>query len=142
MERVVTVGRSPKNDIVFDHSSISRHHLQLIFHDNGKVEVVDLNSVNGTFVNGKRINGVVSLHTLDVVVAGFGDPIPWMHYSDPVILADKENSLPIVEVSSTENRSQFKGEEITIGASSDRLRLVLVAIVVFIVLIFIYYRTK
>lgn len=48
------VGRRPYNDIVIDHLAVSGEHA--VFHlVGGEVEVEDLNSTNGTYVNGKPI---------------------------------------------------------------------------------------
>ena len=47
-----TIGRVAQNDVGIDHRSVSRHHAKLITHA-GRVVVVDLQSANGTFVNGE-----------------------------------------------------------------------------------------
>ncbi len=49
------VGRSPENTVCIDHGSISRRHSEFRFSPEG-VEVRDLSSSNGTFVNGKKID--------------------------------------------------------------------------------------
>jgi hypothetical protein len=51
---VVTIGRSERNDIQLDDIKASRFHAELHITD-GKLEVIDLGSTNGTFVNGKRL---------------------------------------------------------------------------------------
>lgn len=51
---VKTVGRSPGADLVVDAALVSRLHCRLSADEPG-IEVVDLNSTNGTFVNGKRV---------------------------------------------------------------------------------------
>ena len=50
-----TVGRTPNNDFVFPYQDVSSNHALLIKKTNGEVVIVDKNSTNGTFVNGKRI---------------------------------------------------------------------------------------
>jgi hypothetical protein len=49
-----TVGRSPDNDIVLDSPDVSRRHARLECTPNG-VRVLDLNSTNGTRVNGEPV---------------------------------------------------------------------------------------
>ncbi|MFW5858362.1 MAG: FHA domain-containing protein, partial [Planctomycetota bacterium] len=49
-----TLGRAPKNDIVIDDRSVSGQHLRLAVRE-GEVDLTDLDSSNGTFVNGQRI---------------------------------------------------------------------------------------
>src|SRR2546422_11455246 len=51
---VKTVGRAPRADFVVDAALVSRLHCRLTAGES-TVEVVDLSSTNGTFVNDKRI---------------------------------------------------------------------------------------
>jgi pSer/pThr/pTyr-binding forkhead associated (FHA) protein len=51
---IKTVGRAPRADLIVDVARVSRLHCRLTAHDS-TVEVVDLQSTNGTFVNDKRI---------------------------------------------------------------------------------------
>jgi pSer/pThr/pTyr-binding forkhead associated (FHA) protein len=78
--RKVTVGRSRDNDVVLNHPSVSRHHLEFFFDPEGNVFLTDLNSSNGTFVNGRRISGSVQLRSTDIVKAGMSEPIPWKNF--------------------------------------------------------------
>jgi pSer/pThr/pTyr-binding forkhead associated (FHA) protein len=48
------VGRSRSCDLVFDEDTISRRHA-VVWHDGGTWRVVDLESTNGTYLNGERI---------------------------------------------------------------------------------------
>jgi len=50
-----TIGRSKSNDIVIDDPSVSREHLRVELENTGKITVEDLDSSNGTLVNGRRI---------------------------------------------------------------------------------------
>lgn len=51
---VIAIGRGQDNDIVIDAPQISRHHARLI-RSNGELWLEDLDSANGTFVEGQRI---------------------------------------------------------------------------------------
>ena len=53
----VNVGRSDDNDIVINHDSISSHHAQLKLHGD-RYHLVDLDSTNGTFVDGEVASNV------------------------------------------------------------------------------------
>ena len=75
---VVTIGRSSANDYVIPDSHASRHHCQLIRHDNGSFELVDISSY-GTYVNGRKVNKRIYLHKGDIVKVG-NTCIPWMSY--------------------------------------------------------------
>ncbi|HST26081.1 MAG TPA: FHA domain-containing protein [Gaiellaceae bacterium] len=65
----VTIGRSPSCDIVLDDPLVSRHHAELRELTDGRRQLVDLGSYNGTFVNGRRVNEAV-LDPLDLVGIG------------------------------------------------------------------------
>lgn len=76
--RVITIGRSSENDVVIQDPKVSRTHLQLV--SNGiNCSVVDLNSANGTYVNGKKISGEVHLNPNDTIRIGDTN-LPWQTY--------------------------------------------------------------
>lgn len=50
----ITIGRAPQNTIVIPDSNVSANHCR-IYRSGGRVVIEDLNSTNGTFVNGRRI---------------------------------------------------------------------------------------
>jgi len=52
---VKTVGRAPRADFIVDAALVSRVHCRLEAVDD-ILEVVDLKSTNGTYVNDKRVN--------------------------------------------------------------------------------------
>lgn len=55
MKLTLSIGSSPDNEIRFQHPSISGHHA-LLHVDGGIVKIEDLNSANGTKVNGQVIH--------------------------------------------------------------------------------------
>lgn len=67
-EGTVTVGRSLDNDLVLDDPSVSRHHAE-IRRQNGGYTLVDLESTNGSRVNGRSV-ATASLSDGDRVVFG------------------------------------------------------------------------
>lgn len=77
--RVITIGRSEENDAVIRDSHASRHHLQIIQHDDGHYTLADFGSTNGTYINGQKISGEVYLNKNDVVRIG-NSTIPWRTY--------------------------------------------------------------
>ena len=50
----VTIGRMKGNDIVLPKGNVSKKHARLI-DDAGDLKVDDLNSTNGTYVNGRKV---------------------------------------------------------------------------------------
>jgi pSer/pThr/pTyr-binding forkhead associated (FHA) protein len=65
------VGRSPENDIQIQDNYVSRKHLEL-YKKGDTYFIRDLNSANGTFVNGKRIGSKVErrIKEGDTIVIG------------------------------------------------------------------------
>ena len=55
MPSVKKIGRAASNDLVLDYPEISGHHAILTTQPDGSLLLEDLNSSNGTFVNGKKI---------------------------------------------------------------------------------------
>jgi len=51
---IKTVGRAPRADFIVDVALVSRLHCRLEAGDNN-LDVIDLSSTNGTYVNGKRV---------------------------------------------------------------------------------------
>jgi hypothetical protein len=52
---VATVGRHPEADIFFDDVTVSRRHSEITRHG-AQFEIVDQRSLNGTYVNGERVD--------------------------------------------------------------------------------------
>jgi pSer/pThr/pTyr-binding forkhead associated (FHA) protein len=50
-----TIGRAPGVDFVVDAALVSRVHCRLTLNQTNELELEDLGSTNGTFVNGKKV---------------------------------------------------------------------------------------
>ena len=74
----IKIGRSNDNDIVIDDNSVSRNHA-IIFVSENATMIQDNNSTNGTFINGRRIQGSSPLQTNDILKVG-NMPVPWRNY--------------------------------------------------------------
>jgi hypothetical protein len=68
-EEPVRVGRLPDCAIALSDSQVSRHHAEIRISENG-FEVVDLGSLNGTTVNGAKVQGEHALKDGDVINVG------------------------------------------------------------------------
>jgi pSer/pThr/pTyr-binding forkhead associated (FHA) protein len=102
---VITIGRKPDNDIVIDNQAVSGHHAKILLNNN-IITIVDLSSLNGTYLSGQPISQselydgdsiTIGVHTLDI-------------YSDKKRDADKK-------VFAVQGRSM---EETMIITSSDK----------------------
>jgi hypothetical protein len=54
---VNSVGRLPDNAVVILDDHVSRRHCAIVVHSDGRLELHDIASKNGTLLNGKRLNG-------------------------------------------------------------------------------------
>lgn len=65
----LSIGRSPDCQITIEDMNVSRRHAELLLTPQG-YKIQDLNSKNGTFVNGKQVTGVLPLSPGDEVMLG------------------------------------------------------------------------
>ena len=77
---VVVLGRANDVELRLDHASVSRRHAS-IRTDDGVLRVADLESHNGTRVNGEAVSGTRALSSGDVLTVG--DVVCVVHFSQP-----------------------------------------------------------
>lgn len=83
--KVITFGRGPVNDVVISDPKVSsKFHMKIIVSDDGKIKVVDGDSLNGTYVNGKRIPGEMYISKGDFIRIG-DTMVPWENYINTII---------------------------------------------------------
>src|SRR6478609_6414628 len=80
---VMSIGRSRDNDIVVENLSVSRNHAR-IRRQNGKYILTDLNSANGTYVNGVKVSKTEIVND-DVISVGKHR----LHFADQPVNEDK-----------------------------------------------------
>jgi len=93
VQGALTIGRGSTAGISFNNSHISREHARL-FVSSGNLWLLDLNSANGTFVNGKRLRGgcrlfhgdELSFDQLAMQVIGHGQDITPTRKREPADL--------------------------------------------------------
>ena len=88
----IQVGREEDNEILLDRANVSKHHLRFRRVD-GKVEVVDLESTNGTYVNGRRVTGTRVIRRSDRIYVG--DYILTLEGDDPAIAPREHAELAL-----------------------------------------------
>ena len=64
----LTIGKLSDNDIVINNETVSRHHAKIVMDKGGRFEIVDLNSKNGTYVNGRKVRGSLPIALGDRIV--------------------------------------------------------------------------
>ncbi len=66
---LLRIGRDPANDLVVDDIEVSRNHAKISFH-NDEYLIEDLNSTNGTLLNGRKIHTSEKLKDGDLINLG------------------------------------------------------------------------
>ena len=97
----IVIGRDKKCDLLLTHDSISRKHAELFIDLDGNVFITDLNSKNGTYVNGRRIYQSDQLFKGDTLVVGDKIEVNWLSYipygvgpsSEPAIVTIPKTNL-------------------------------------------------
>jgi pSer/pThr/pTyr-binding forkhead associated (FHA) protein len=67
---VKTVGRTAPADFILEAPLVSRLHCKLIVSAKGELSIEDIESTNGTLLNGQRIKGRASAKGGDIVTIG------------------------------------------------------------------------
>lgn len=107
-----TLGRKPDNDIVLDNAAVSGHHCKF-YEAGGGWFVEDLNSTNGTFVNGRKAlkaglknNDLVAVVKYSLI---FVDNVTKTQAETPVPQQKPKPALSCLEVleNPTDSRKEF-----------------------------------
>ena len=114
----LTIGRLPDNTVVIDNPAVSGHHAR-VFSESGAVIVEDLNSTNGTFVNGQPAGRRV-LRSGDVLLIGkhqlvFEHTQEWSasppqlpSLGDTVYLDTKQHRALLSSIDDAKNQTQIR----------------------------------
>ena len=109
--KVITIGRLSENDIVVDDAHASRHHMQIIQHDDGHYTLSDFGSTNGTYVNGQRISGEIVLNPNDIVRIG-NTTLPWrMYFENSEPSWQTPSQQPSTQIAPQSSQPQYLPEE-------------------------------
>ncbi|MDX3093383.1 FHA domain-containing protein [Streptomyces sp. ME01-24h] len=68
--RTIHIGRAADNDLVVSDLLVSRHHAELRSLPDGGYEIVDLDSHNGTYLDGRRVDDRAVVHQGDIIDVG------------------------------------------------------------------------
>lgn len=98
--RRLRIGRAPDNEVVVSDLSVSRYHAELRHRRRGGYEIADLDSHNGTYLNGQRITAapVTELDEIGIGPATFrlaGDRLQEFMDTGDITLAARELTVRI-----------------------------------------------
>jgi predicted component of type VI protein secretion system len=101
---LLRIGRDPANDFVVENIEVSRNHSK-ITHSEGLYTLEDLNSTNGTFLNGRKISTPERLKDGDLI--SFGEANVFEFSLDKEVEAKVEPEFPGEEKSENEVKKDF-----------------------------------
>lgn len=94
--KVITFGRGPVNDVVISDPKVSSNfHMKIVLADDGSIRVVDGGSLNGTYVNGRKIPGEMAISRGDLIRIG-DTMVPWENYIN-VPPRSGDRTMPVTE---------------------------------------------
>lgn len=104
--KAITIGRLPGNTIVLENPKVSRNHAKITLNDTGTYEIIDLGSLHGTYVNGRKVKGSMPVTPRDRIVLANQtlqgdwtkafDSIPNPEKTEPKIIIETQPEKPNV----------------------------------------------
>lgn len=115
---LLRVGRSRENDVVLENLSISRHHVQIRYHE-GQYVLFDMNSSNGTFLNGTRVTRRELMHGDKVSIGKYH-----LEWHDPAAEELTQLEVPVLDEGpgAFRARSEESRAEAWVKVESGRLK--------------------
>ena len=133
MEKILIIGKSNQCDIVIHNETVSRQHAQLVIQEM-VVEIIDLESTNGTFVNGERIYGPRRLKKGDKVVLGV-ELFNWEQYveSSSAIAETGQQEAVAVAAATAEPEAEAPSKKRTLLIAGSFVALVIIGILIVVI---------
>ncbi len=121
--KVITFGRNDNNDVIINDQFVGRNHCQIVENE-GKIIVIDLNSTNGTYVNGIKIVGQQTITLSDEIRIG-KTVLNWQAYFP---LSQPISSFPQQPTDTSKGTSTKNRKKITIVSTCIVIFLAIVGI--------------
>ncbi|HEX3052590.1 MAG TPA: FHA domain-containing protein [Aggregatilineaceae bacterium] len=109
----LAVGRSSGNDIVLDTTAVSRYHITLTF-KNQQVLLSDLQSVNGTYVDGVRLDANTPFALRGGEEIQIGD-IRLIYYPPAEVTSPLSDTTQRITLSQSTYKVEFEGPEMAVA---------------------------
>jgi pilus assembly protein CpaF len=104
-----SIGREDDNDLVLDRVNVSKHHL-MFRKSEGRVEVIDLESTNGTYLNGRKVGSPRTIRRTDRVYVG-----------DYILMVDGDDAAVIPSREQEEKRRKEEQDDTGLVTSAARV---------------------
>jgi hypothetical protein len=135
---IVTIGRGEDNDIWLDDDLASRYHAELAW-DNGRTYITDCDSLNGVFLNRRRIRGSTRIEAGELLEIGSqrflfekaeqpgapseqDDPLTRHVWHSATSLSTDSEQMPMTQLlnGDTSNKSNLDAQNIASTSAKDK----------------------
>jgi len=130
------IGSYPDNDMIIESEGVDGHHLELFCDSDGNVFITDLNTKNGTFINGEELSGYALLKLGDKVVLGRHYVFRWESFIRSEESQQKADSFVKEEQKRVDNQTTKPIIQAKDQVSIKQLILIYAAILIMIILMF------
>jgi pSer/pThr/pTyr-binding forkhead associated (FHA) protein len=130
------IGSYPDNDMIIESEGVDGHHLELFCDSDGNVFITDLNTKNGTFINGEELSGYALLKLGDKVVLGRHYVFRWESFIRSEESQQKVDSFVKEKEKRAENQPSKSINRAKDQVSIKQLILIYAAILIMIILMF------
>jgi pSer/pThr/pTyr-binding forkhead associated (FHA) protein len=130
------LGSYPDNDMIIESEGVDGHHLELFCDSDGNVFITDLNTKNGTFINGEELSGYALLKLGDKVVLGRHYVFRWESFIRSEESQQKADSFVKEEQKRVDNQTTKPIIQAKDQVSIKQLILIYAAILIMIILMF------
>ena len=130
------IGSYPDNDMIIESEGVDGHHLELFCDCDGNVFITDLNTKNGTFINGEELSGYALLKLGDKVVLGRHYVFRWESFIRSEESQQKVDSFVKEKEKRAENQPSKSINRAKDQVSIKQLILIYAAILIMIILMF------
>ncbi|HSG98809.1 MAG TPA: FHA domain-containing protein [candidate division Zixibacteria bacterium] len=131
-KRRVSIGRTKENDIVLENRGVSRKHALIEFNDSGPV-VIDNESLNGTFLNNRRVTEEIIRNNDQITIGKYclvfhdevtvPEPAPFENeYDGTMILNTKQQKERIRQDQKDRETVRRAGVSVLVGESNSEFK--------------------
>src|SRR6266478_4233734 len=126
-----SIGRTPENDLVIEDTSLSRRHA-LIENFEGRFNLSDCGSSNGTLVNGRPVTALTELSDWDVLTfGGVGDILVRIEPGTHASGVQQAGGVPTIANPLTAgNQSWLSGPVIAVGSAVIIILITVIALLI------------
>jgi pSer/pThr/pTyr-binding forkhead associated (FHA) protein len=136
------IGSSPDNDMVIESEGVDENHLELFCDSDGNVFITDLNTRNGTFINGEELNGYALLSQGDKVVLGRHYVFRWESFVRKNAFngqATSNQNQPNENFNNSNGEITQSANKLSQSTSNIELILIYAAILIVLILMFVLF---